>query len=224
MHRMRTIVASLLVLAAALTPAAVRADDGPATGRVAAPADAGKGTDKGADARPDDAALRTEKAKHLVKDLEDAVARAKVAQPIDQQLLLKLLEALDQARALTHPVKLSELSADEKKALADDLRRESPADPQQPGGGGPGGPGGPGDWMERQITRALDGADLSDGDTAKAKPLVQQWFKDSRDSMGDFKKQEDLRKKLGDDLEKSVGQKKANKILNNLTSWGPRGR
>ena len=39
--------------------------------------------------------------------------------------------------------------------------------------------------------------------------------------MGDSKKQSDLKRKRDDDLEKSVGKKKAQKVINNLNAMGP---
>ncbi len=39
--------------------------------------------------------------------------------------------------------------------------------------------------------------------------------------MGDSKKTSDLKRRRDDDLEKAVGKKKAQKIINNLNSMGP---
>ena len=86
-----------------LVPAA-RADDPPPR---RPPPPSTDGTKPGTDApkpeepKKDPANLRVERAKVLVKELEEAVARAKAAQPVDAQMLQVLMIALDQAKLLT---------------------------------------------------------------------------------------------------------------------------
>jgi hypothetical protein len=187
----------------------VRADDATPPGKTP---DAGA-KQPGADAKKDEAQTRIERAKSLVKEIEDAVARAKAAQPVDTQLLQKLLAALDQAKALVQPAKPAELTPEEKKAVVDEAKKQggggdAPKDPQS-------------DWAEKMLGRALAGADLTEEESVKAKAIISDWWKENTAAMGDGKKQSDLKRKRDDDLDKAIGQKKAQKVINNLNSMGP---
>jgi hypothetical protein len=164
------------------------------------------------DAKKDEV-LRVERAKKLVKELEDAIARVKAATPIDALLLQNLMEALDRAKTLASPAKPEELTADEKKAVLDEAKKQGGAD--SPPANDP-----LNDWQEKAITKAFEGADLSEEETIKAKKIVGEWWKENLASTGDSKKQSDLKRKRDDDLEKAVG-KKARKIINNLNAMGP---
>jgi len=170
-----------------------------------------------AEAKKDAETLRIERAKTLVKELEESVARAKAAQPVDAALLAKLLAAVEQAKLLALPAKPSELTADEKKAVVDEAKKLA------------GGPDGPKDAQAEQADRifakAFDGADLSEEESIKAKSIIGDWYKEAMTSLGDSKKTSELKRKRDDDLEKALGKKKAQKVINNLNAMGPgRGR
>lgn len=209
--RLTSIVSASFLAAALVAASSVRAEDGPPPRRPP-PGEVKK--DEGKDAKKDDAALRVERAKQVVKELEEAIVRAKAAQPIDAVLLQRLMEALSTAKALSLPAKPEELTEDEKKAVIDEAKKQSGADPAAPKDPAS-------EWQERALSRAFDGADLSEEESIKAKAIVGDWYKESMGSMGDSKKVSDLKRKRDDDLEKAVGKKKAQKIINNLNSMGP---
>lgn len=187
----------------------VRAEDAPKT-------DGGKAA--GGEVKKDDAATaRVDRAKQMVKELEDAVARARAAQPVDAQLLLALTQALDQARALAKPAKPEELTPDEKKAVVDDAKAKQ-------GPGGDGGAKNPGqEWADKRMAAAFDGADLTEEEQIKAKKIIGDWWQDVQGAWtgGDSKKVSDLNRKRNDDLEKALGAKKAHKVINNLDAMKP---
>ncbi len=160
-----------------------------------------------------DEVLRVEKAKKLVKAIEDAIARVKAATQIDALLLQTLMEALDRAKSLAKEAKPEELTAAEKQAVIEEAKKQGGAD--APAAADP-----MNDWQERAIAKAFEGADLNEEETIKAKKIVGEWWKENMASMGDSKKQSDLKRKRDDELENAVG-KKARKIINNLNSMGP---
>jgi hypothetical protein len=215
MRRTWITAAALAVGSLGLLPAA-RADDPPPR---RPPPPAADGTKPAPDApkadepKKDPANLRVEKAKLLVKELEDAVARAKAAQPVDAQMLQVLMVALDQAKLLAKPAKPDELTTDEKQAVIDEAKKQPAADtpaPKDPAA----------DWAEKALEKAFADADLSEEETIKAKKIVGDWWKENLASTGDSKKQSDLKRKRDDDLEKALG-KKARKVINNLNAMGP---
>ena len=215
MRRTWITAAALAAGSLCLVPAA-RADDPPPR-RPPPPATDGTkpGTDAGKpeDPKKDPANLRVERAKVLVKELEDAVARAKAAQPVDAQMLQLLMGALDQAKLLAKPAKPDELTTDEKQAVIDDAKKQPGADPAAPKDPAA-------DWQEKALEKAFADADLNEEETIKAKKVVGDWWKENLASMGDSKKQSDLKRKRDDDLEKAIG-KKARKVINNLNAMGP---
>jgi hypothetical protein len=172
--------------------AELRAEDPPAAGK------------QSADASKKDPAVvsRVERAKQMVKELEEAVARVRGSQPVDAQLLLILTQALEQARALAKPAKPEELTAEEKQPIVDEAKKGDDL------GKGPGAS----DWVDKQLGKAFEGADLNEEEQLKAKQVIG-WT--------ESKKQNDLKRKRDDDLEKAVGSKKARKIINNLNAMGP---
>jgi 3-oxoacyl-(acyl-carrier-protein) synthase len=211
------IAAAALAAASLCVAPAARADD-PVPHRAPPPAaDGGK---PGADApkpeepKKDPANLRVERAKQLVKELEDAVARAKAAQPVDAQMLQVLMTALDQAKLLAKPAKPDELTPEEKQAVVDEAKKQpdsaTPKDPKDPTA----------DWQEKAMEKAFADADLTEEESIKAKKVVGDWWKENLASMGDSRKQSDLKRKRDDDLEKAIG-KKARKVINNLNAMGP---
>ena len=212
---MRTIrLAAVSMLACSMCCASMtRADEAkPPAGKTP---EAG-GKQGGVEAKKDAETLRVERAKALVKDLEAAVVRAKAAQPIDAELLQKLMTALEQAKALAVPAKPAELTSEEKKAVLDEAKKQAGADAPKDQQS---------EMADRMFAKAFDGADLSEEESIKAKKLIGDWYQESLASMGDSKKQSELKRKRDDDLEKSLGKKKAQKVINNLNAMGPgRGR
>jgi hypothetical protein len=232
---MRRIALPALVIAAALVavPGAL------ATARTARaqekpPADAGKGDEKHADKGGDksgdksgksDAAQpsRQERARRIVQELETTIALLKAAKTADAETIKSLEKALEEARALAKPITLAELTEDEKKALAEELKKAAD------GGKDPAGPeaGGklPGDeWRKAAIDGAFRDADLSEDEQIEAKKIIQDWFDKSRAAQltGDSKRVSDLKRQRDDQLEKALGRKKAQKVVNNLNAMGPR--
>ncbi len=209
MRNVRLAAISLLAVSMCCATA-LKADDAPP---AAKPADSGgkDGAAKGADAKKEAETTRVEKAKALVAELEAAVARAKAAQPVDAELLSKLLAALEAAKALAVPAKPSELTADEKKAVLEEAKKQGGPGPKDPGS----------EWADRQLAKAFEGADLNEEESVKAKQIIGDWYKDSMASIGDSKKQSELKRKRDDDLEKALGAKKAHKVINNLNAMGP---
>jgi len=198
----KRLVAISLLACSMCCATALRAEDAPPPAK---PADSGK---PAGDPKKDAETTRIDKAKALVKELEDAVLRAKAAQPVDAQLLQKLLAALDAAKALTVPAKPSELTPEEKKAVIDEAKKQA-GDPQS-------------EAADRALAKAFEGADLTEEESIKAKQIIGDWYKDATASMGDSKKQSELKRKRDDDLDKSLGKKKAQKVINNLNAMGPR--
>jgi hypothetical protein len=171
---------------------------------------------EGGDAKKDAETIRVERAKALVKDLEAAIARAKAAPQIDAELLQKLTAALEQAKALAVPAKPAELTAEEKKAVVEEAKK-------QPGGDAP--KDQQSEMADRMFARAFDGADLSEEESIKARKIIGDWWSENMASMGESKKQSEIKRKRDDDLEKALGKKKAQKVINNLNAMGPgRGR
>jgi hypothetical protein len=206
--RLRSVVAASLLAGTFCVAPASAGDDAPPPAKP--PADAGKASD----AKKDEPTLRVEAAKILLKELEEAIERVRATQPMDPQLLAKLMEARDRAKALANPAKPAELTADEKKAVVDEAKKDAaggappPKDPGQ-------------EWAEKQLAKAFDGADLSEEESIKATKIIQDWFKEQQSAWGDSKKSSDLKRKRDDDLEKAIGAKKAHKVINNLNAMGP---
>jgi hypothetical protein len=172
---------------------------------------------QGGDAGDDDLVpKRLERAARVVTALEAAETRAKAASPIDVAYLKLISEALEDARAMTEPVTLAELTAEERKSLAEELKDAA--------GGGDG--GGLNEWQQRALERAFEGTGLSEEEETKASPIIADWyagFLDARASR-DSKAQSDLKRQRDKDLTKALGKKKARKLINNLNAIGGRGR
>jgi hypothetical protein len=210
----RAVGPALAVVAALFAASIARAEDPPGGGKPAA----GKPEDpKKDEAKKDEAkkeTLRIERAKKLVAEIEQAIARVKAAQPIDQEMLQRLFTMLDEAKALVRPARPEELTAEEKKAVVDEAQKSAP--PEEPKKGGE-----MNDWQARAMARAFEGAELSQDEEKKATPIIGEWWKENMASMGDSKRQSDLKRKRDDDLEKALGKKKAQKVINNLNAMGP---
>jgi hypothetical protein len=217
--RKRAFGLMVAVAAVLLASSSPRADDPPggSAGAPKAPAAGGKPDDaKKDEAKKDQAVLRVERAKKLVAELEQAIVRAKAAQPIDADLLQRLMTMLEEAKALAKPAKPEELTAEEKKAVIEEAQKQAGADAGAKKGSDPGA-----DMRDRFLARAVEGADLSEAETTKAGEILGEWWKENLASMGDSKKQSDLKRKRDDDLEKALGKKKAQKVINNVNSMGP---
>lgn len=209
-------VGPALAVAAALFAASVaRAEDPPGAGK---PAPAKPDEAKKDDAKKDEAkkeTLRIERAKKLVAEIEQAIAKVKNAQPIDVDMLQRLMTMLDEAKALVRPARPEELTPEEKKAVVDEAQKSAPPEePKKPADG-------MNDWQARAMARAFEGADLTQDEEKKATPIIGEWWKENLASMGDSKRQSDLKRKRDDDLEKAIGKKKAQKVINNLNAMGP---
>jgi hypothetical protein len=149
--------------------------------------------------------LRVEKAK-------------KLATPVDAQMLQILMTALEQAKELAKAAKPDELTKEEKDAVVAEAKKEGddsakPGDPKDPMTG----------WQEKALEKAFADTDLSEEETIKAKKIIGDWWTENLASMGDSKKQSDLKRKRDDDLEKALG-KKSRKVINNLNAMRPGGR
>src|SRR5262245_41214029 len=191
----------LAVAAALLAASFARADDPPNAPKAPPGGGAKMDEPKKDEAKKDQAATRIERAKKLVAQIEQEIARAKAAQPIDVNLLERLMTMLDEAKALARPARPEELTDDEKKAVVDEAQKQAaPAGDNGKKGGDPNA-----DWQTRALARAFEGADLSEDETKKATPIIGDWWKENLASMGDSKKQSDLKRKRDDDLEKAVG-------------------
>jgi hypothetical protein len=205
--RLRASVVAALVTASLASAPAVLADDPPKAdgAKAGAPAEGKSET-----------TTRVDRAKQVVKELEDAVAKARAAQPVDAQLLLLLTTALDQARALAKPARPEELTADEKKAVVEEAKAK---------GGDAGGKGKDPmqEWADKRLAAAFEGVDLSEEDQIKAKKIIGDWWSEwqSAFASSDSKKLSDIKRKRDDDLEKAVGPKKGHKITNNLDAMKP---
>ncbi len=160
--RVAALVPALVLALAAVPFAVVHAEDGTPPGAGA--------DGKKAEAKKDDAKLRVDRAQQMVKELEEAVARVKATQPIDAALLGKLMEALEQAKALAKPAKPPELTEAEKQAVLDEAKEKGDAGKPKDGAS---------EWQERALARAFEGADLSEEEEVKAKKVVGDWYSES---------------------------------------------
>ena len=83
-----------------------------------------------------------------------------------------------------------------------------------------------GDEAAQQFTaKAFDGADLSEEEQIKASTAISEWWDKAKLAWGggDSKKVSDLKRDRDDKLEKLLGKKKAQKVINNLNgmaNWG----
>jgi hypothetical protein len=202
-------IAAFMLVVASLAAGTASADD-----KVPPP---GKSPESGKqdpqkDPKKDEAVLRIERAKQLVKELEESIARVKAQPTIDATLLMQLQTALDQAKLLAQPAKPAELTADEKQAVIDEAKKKEPPAKDATN-----------DWADKALAKAFDGTDLSEEESIKAKQIVGDWWKENGAAWtaGDSKKMSDLKRKRDDDLEKAVGHKKAQKIANNLNAMMP---
>ena len=184
--------------------------------------EAGKGAGnelKGAQEQKE--ALRQARAKKLVEQLEIALVAAKGAKQVDGELVKTLEGALVEAKKLALPIKLAELTEDEKTALIAEVRKQLEND-KKDGGGDP-----MSDWQQQALAKAFDGVDLSEEDQIKSQDIIKDWFQKTQAarSGGDTKALSDLKRDRDTQLEKLVGRKKAQKLINNLngmSNWGRR--
>lgn len=188
--------------------------------------EAGKGEMKPADDAQREA-THQERARKLVIELELALTAAKNAKTPDPALIKVLETSLEGARKLAEPITLKVLTDEEKRGIGEELRK------QFEGGGkdaGPtAGPPGANEWQKQALARAFEGADLGEEDEIKATEIISDWFTQSQAARvgGDTKKSSDLKRDRDAALEKLLGKKKAQRVINNLNSmanWGGRGR
>jgi hypothetical protein len=174
--------------------------------------------------------LRLEVARDVVKTLSAvdkemirvivAVDTAGERAPEDlSERLGKLSDQIDgallEARKLTKPVTLAELTESERKALEEELRKET-REQENPLQG----------WQQRAIERSLEGAELSEEQELAARDIISTWFADSLKARadGDSKRSSDLKRQRNKDLTKALGRKRARKVINNLDQMGNRWR
>jgi hypothetical protein len=177
----------------------------------------------GADAQKD--ATRQDRAKKLVVDLELALVAARGAAAPDAALIKVLESSLQTARKLAEPITLKELTDEEKRSIGEELRKQFEGDKRD----GPPGAGGPADWQKQALSRAFEGAELGEEDEIKATEIISDWFTKSQAARigGDSKKSSDLKRDRDAALEKLLGKKKSQKVINNLngmSNWGGRGK
>lgn len=239
-NRVSAVSAALVVCALFAGPlggSSARADDKPAGDGVKVdPKPNGKGdgkVDGNADPKKDPAQVaRQEKAKKLVQELETTIAILKAAKTVDAESMKALEKALEDARALAKPMTLAELTDDEKLAIGDELRKQFEKDGVAGGGDkgagdkGPGEGGGPGDeWRKQALANAFKDVDATEEEQLAAGKVINEWFEKSRAAQfaGESKRVSDLKRARDEQLEKSLGRKKAQKVINNLNSMS-RGR
>ncbi len=211
--RLSPVLATALLAAAALTASvAVLADD-----------------DKGSTTKP---TPRLDVARGVVKslaqarqDLNKVLATVQTAGSTTPEGLGEALgkvtddleSTLVEARKLTRPIKLADLTKAERKSLTaavekarDDKGDENPLS----------------SWQERAMTRALEDADLDQDQEEAARSVIGAWFKKALEarSSGDSKLSSDLKRQRNKDLTKALGKKKARKVINYLDRMSNRWR
>lgn len=236
-------VIALLALAVAApvpgAPGAARADDKPASdpAKPAPKPDAPKPDSAKPDApkpdspkpdspkpdapKPDaDAEARIERAKKVVQELETALATLKASKTPDPEVMRQIEKALEEARKLAKPITLAELTDEEKRSLGEELRKA------MEGGEGPAAANPMDGWRERALAAAFKDADLNEEEQIAATKIIQDWFQKSEAARfaRDSKQMSDLKSERDKALEKAVGKKKSQKVINNLNSLSGRGR
>lgn len=169
-------------------------------------------------------ATNQERAKKLVIELELALTAAKNAKTPDPALIKVLETSLESARKLAEPITLKVLTDEEKRGIGEELRKQFEGERKD---GGPGGDptAGGSEWQKQALSRAFEGAELSEEDEIKSTEIISDWFTKSQAARigGDSKKSSDLKRDRDAALEKLLGKKKAQKVINNLngmSNWG----
>lgn len=215
-------LAAVFAAALAVLPltGSARAEDPPAGGAgkpgASEPVKPGEKGGKASPAQP----TRLERAKRLVQELETTVTLLKATRTADPETLKALEKALEDARALAKPITLEELTEDEKRALGEELKKENGGDKDGKGDGG----GAPGDeWRKNALAGAFKDADLTEDEEIEAKKIISEWFDKNWAAVraGESKRVSDLKRDRDEKLEKSLGRKKAQKVVNNLNAMGP---
>jgi hypothetical protein len=199
------------------------APDKKAAGKKEA-ADAGK-----KDAKKDEKKTATP-VDRMIRDLKALVAREK-AKPEYSKELVKELETLIRTHEKNRkPVKLEDLSDEDRKRLTAEVRKQIEAENRERGGGRDGGGGG-GDWADRAVKGRVDSvmekAELSDEEKTKAEGLLTDFAKDVTTAVrnGDNKLVKDLKNDLEKQLRKKIGHTKTKKVMNEVNKqFGGRGR
>jgi hypothetical protein len=163
---------------------------------------------------------RVERAKRLVRELETSIAVLKAAKTADVETIQSLEKALEDARKLAQPITASELTEEERKRLADEMKKDGEDAPPKDGGGGPGD-----EWRQRALAGAFKDADLSEAEQMTATKIINEWYPKSTAAWAsrDSKAISDLKRERDESLEKALGKKKAQKVINNLNAMGGRG-
>lgn len=182
------------------------------------------GDKNGGDKKKDPAEqiARTERAKRLVRELESTIAILKAAKTADAETIAALEKALEDARRLAQPITAAELTEDERKRLAEEMRKAGDDPAPKDGGGAPGAPGSD-EWRQRQLANAFKDADLTETEQDAATKILNDWWPKWGAAWGarDSKQMSDLKRERDESLEKALGKKKAQKVINNLNAMGP---
>lgn len=214
--------AALLATAALLSAPTEAQDKQPPTGPRSGGPESKEGDKKDGekkDGQPDaQTVARIDRAKKLVQDLETTIAVLRAAKSVDAESMKALEKALEDARRLAKPITAAELTEEERKKLAEELKDaagDAPAAKDPPGG----------DFRQRALDAAFKDVELSEDEQLSATKILNDWYPKWQAAwMGrDSKGQSDLKRELGDSLEKAVGKKKAQKIVNNVNALGGRG-
>lgn len=203
---------------------AAHADDHPVPGQEAKPEAAKK---DGAKAPAKDVQgnsqaggpSRLERAKKLVQELETSLTILRATKAADPETLKSLERALEEAKKLAQPITLDELTEEERKALTDEVRKQLGEDaPKEPSAGDGKNPFD--DWRQRALASAFKDAELNEDEQIEASKIIQDWFQKSETArLGrDSKAMSDLKGDRDKALEKAIGRKKAQKVINNLNS------
>jgi hypothetical protein len=208
---------------AAGRPPVARADDRPAAGEPAKPEVKPEVKKDGAHdvqgkSQPAGPS-RVERAKKIVQELETTLTILKATKTADAETVRSLERALEEAKKLARPITLDELTDEERKALTEEIRKQLGDDaPKEPSAAENKNPFE--DWRQRALASAFKDADLNEDEQMEASKIIQDWFQKSEAARmaRDSKAMSDLKGERDKAIEKAVGRKKAQKVINNLNS------
>ena len=159
---------------------------------------------------------RLERAARIVSALEVAKAKAEAAEILEGAYIAQLENALADAKAMTKPVTVPELTDQEKEALTEELGAA--------GGGGDDADARRQEWADRALDSAFEDAGLSAEEETAATPIVSDWYAEFLAARGDAKRRSEIKDTRDLALKKLLGRKKAGKVINNLNALGGWGR
>lgn len=181
-----------------------------------------------ADVKPaqDEKPTRQSRARDLQKSLEQLRDGLREAGKLDAETAKALNLAIRQAMELARPVRLDELTDEEREALEKALEAEAKRDGKKDGEQDDDKEDGDDSWGrfgKGLVDKALKGADLSEEEERGATAVISDWWKKAIEARadGDSKKSSDLKRERDDELEKLLGKKKSRKVINNLNQMAP---